>query len=100
MFDDDQGRRLICEWMILCGIGDTAVALLKEEADFTLKNNEGELAIDLAPDKEVSLLHIHLPYEIQYIDIVPNRSACSSFRARRGKASRWSTSYPTVIMSF
>ncbi|KAL6858613.1 ankyrin repeat-containing domain protein [Trichoderma novae-zelandiae] len=35
------------------GHGDTAVALLKEEADFTLKNNDGELAIDLAPDKEV-----------------------------------------------
>ncbi|KAL6887859.1 ankyrin repeat-containing domain protein [Trichoderma evansii] len=35
------------------GHGDTAVALLKEEADFTLKTTEGELAIDLAPDKEV-----------------------------------------------
>ncbi|KAL7892555.1 ankyrin repeat-containing domain protein [Trichoderma sp. SZMC 28014] len=33
------------------GHGDTAVALLKEEADFTLKTTEGELAIDLAPDK-------------------------------------------------
>ncbi|KAK1239594.1 hypothetical protein MKX07_001048 [Trichoderma sp. CBMAI-0711] len=40
------------------GHGDTAVALLKEEADFTLKNNEGELAIDLAPDKEVRLFII------------------------------------------
>lgn len=37
----------------ICCIGDTAVALLKEEADFTLKTTEGELAIDLAPDKEV-----------------------------------------------
>jgi 26S proteasome non-ATPase regulatory subunit 10 len=36
-----------------CCIGDTAVALLKEEADFTLKTTEGQLAIDLAPDKEV-----------------------------------------------
>ncbi|KAK1241580.1 hypothetical protein MKX08_001554 [Trichoderma sp. CBMAI-0020] len=35
------------------GHGDTAVALLKEEADFTLKTTDGELAIDLAPDKEV-----------------------------------------------
>ncbi|UKZ52221.1 hypothetical protein TrVGV298_005996 [Trichoderma virens] len=35
------------------GHGDTAVALLREEADFTLKTNDGELAIDLAPDKEV-----------------------------------------------
>ncbi|KAK4071242.1 uncharacterized protein Triagg1_6273 [Trichoderma aggressivum f. europaeum] len=35
------------------GHGDTAVALLREEADFTLKTSDGELAIDLAPDKEV-----------------------------------------------
>ncbi|KAF4994856.1 hypothetical protein FGRMN_5515 [Fusarium graminum] len=37
------------------GHGDTAVALLKEGADFTLKTNANELALDLAPDKEVSL---------------------------------------------
>ncbi|QPC67092.1 hypothetical protein HYE67_009323 [Fusarium culmorum] len=35
------------------GHGDTAVALLKEGADFTLKNSAEELAMDLAPDKEV-----------------------------------------------
>ncbi|KAL6920175.1 hypothetical protein FSHL1_004152 [Fusarium sambucinum] len=35
------------------GHGDTAVALLKEGADFTLKNGADELALDLAPDKEV-----------------------------------------------
>ncbi|KAJ6781041.1 hypothetical protein PWT90_04781 [Aphanocladium album] len=35
------------------GHGDTAVALLKEGADATIKNSEGELALDLAPDKEV-----------------------------------------------
>ncbi|KAF4947216.1 hypothetical protein FGADI_10524 [Fusarium gaditjirri] len=35
------------------GHGDTAVALLKEGADFTLKNSADELALDLAPDKEV-----------------------------------------------
>ncbi|CAJ0546402.1 Ff.00g098750.m01.CDS01 [Fusarium sp. VM40] len=35
------------------GHGDTAVALLKEGADFTLKTNAEELAMDLAPDKEV-----------------------------------------------
>lgn len=40
-------------------IGDTAVALLREEADFTLKTNDGELAIDLAPDKEVSVSQSH-----------------------------------------
>lgn len=41
-------------YILLSGTGDTAVALIKEEADFTLKNNDGELAIDLAPDQEVS----------------------------------------------
>ncbi|TQS33093.1 hypothetical protein Golomagni_06575 [Golovinomyces magnicellulatus] len=35
------------------GHGDTAVALLKEGADFTLKNTDEVLALDLAPDKEV-----------------------------------------------
>ncbi|KFA47672.1 hypothetical protein S40293_07695 [Stachybotrys chartarum IBT 40293] len=33
--------------------GDTAVALLKEGADHTLKNSEDILPLDLAPDKEV-----------------------------------------------
>lgn len=33
--------------------GDTAVALLKEGADHTLKTAGEELALDLAPDKEV-----------------------------------------------
>ncbi|KAH7270447.1 uncharacterized protein BKA55DRAFT_48682 [Fusarium redolens] len=37
------------------GHGDTAVTLLKEGADFTLKNSAGELALDLAPDKEVCI---------------------------------------------
>ncbi|KAH7136607.1 hypothetical protein EDB81DRAFT_86184 [Dactylonectria macrodidyma] len=35
------------------GHGDTAVALLKEGADFTIKTGEDILALDLAPDKEV-----------------------------------------------
>ena len=35
-------------------VGDTAVALLKEGADFTIKNTAEELPLDLAPDKEVS----------------------------------------------
>lgn len=35
------------------GHGDTAVALLKEGADHTLKTAEEHLALDLAPDKEV-----------------------------------------------
>lgn len=36
-----------------CHTGDVAVMLLKEGADHTLKNSEEELALDLAPDKEV-----------------------------------------------
>ncbi|CAH0000972.1 unnamed protein product [Clonostachys byssicola] len=36
------------------GHGDTAVALLKAGADFSLKTIEDKLAIDLAPDKEAS----------------------------------------------
>ncbi|VUC22571.1 unnamed protein product [Clonostachys rosea] len=36
------------------GHGDTAVALLKAGADFSLKTIEDQLAIDLAPDKEAS----------------------------------------------
>lgn len=35
------------------GHGHTAVALLKEGADATIKDAEGHLAFDLAPDKEV-----------------------------------------------
>ncbi|PFH63349.1 hypothetical protein XA68_13806 [Ophiocordyceps unilateralis] len=35
------------------GHGDVAVVLLEEGADFTIKNSDGELALDLAPDKEV-----------------------------------------------
>ncbi|KAJ4203697.1 putative ankyrin-repeat protein, variant 2 [Fusarium falciforme] len=38
------------------GHGDTAVALLKEGADFTIKNSAEELALDLAPDKEVCII--------------------------------------------
>ncbi|CAH0047914.1 unnamed protein product, partial [Clonostachys solani] len=37
------------------GHGDTAVALLKAGADFSLKTIEDQLAIDLAPDKEASV---------------------------------------------
>mgnify|MGYP005989078177 CR=1 FL=1 len=37
-------------------VGDTAVALLKEGADFTIKNADDELPLDLAPDKEVRTL--------------------------------------------
>lgn len=34
-------------------VGDAAVALLKAGADASKRDNDGMLAIDLAPDKEV-----------------------------------------------
>jgi 26S proteasome non-ATPase regulatory subunit 10 len=40
--------------MICVNVGDAAVALLKAGADATIKNSAEELALDLAPDKEVS----------------------------------------------
>lgn len=36
-------------------VGDVAIALLKEGADFTLKNSDEVLALDMAPDKEVNI---------------------------------------------
>ncbi|KAG5950360.1 hypothetical protein E4U53_005203, partial [Claviceps sorghi] len=38
------------------GHGDVAMALLKQGADFSIKNAHEELALDLAPDKEASSL--------------------------------------------
>lgn len=37
--------------------GDTAVALLKEGAETDKKDADGKLALQLAPDKEVSYTH-------------------------------------------
>ncbi|RDA82345.1 hypothetical protein CP532_1241, partial [Ophiocordyceps camponoti-leonardi (nom. inval.)] len=37
------------------GHGDVAVVLLEHGADFTLKNCDGETALELAPDKEVRM---------------------------------------------
>ncbi|KAG6006291.1 hypothetical protein E4U21_007173 [Claviceps maximensis] len=37
------------------GHGDVALLLLKSGADFSIKNAQGQLALDLAPDKEVRL---------------------------------------------
>ncbi|EGU89314.1 hypothetical protein FOXB_00267 [Fusarium oxysporum f. sp. conglutinans Fo5176] len=54
---EGHGKKTLCrrrqKATNLCSPGDTAVALLKEGADFTLKNSADELALDLAPDKEV-----------------------------------------------
>ncbi|KAK2609015.1 putative ankyrin-repeat protein [Conoideocrella luteorostrata] len=50
--------------------GDAAIALLKEGADFTLKNAEDVLAMDLAPDKEVHL-YIRRGAEREGIDLSP-----------------------------
>lgn len=50
-----RGFPLRCEIMkLMLFVGDTAVALLKEGADFTMKNSEDMVALDLAPDKEVN----------------------------------------------
>lgn len=38
-------------------LGDVAVTLLKEGADFTIKNGEDVVALDLAPDKDVCIPH-------------------------------------------
>lgn len=40
-------------------LGDTAVALLKAGAEADKQDTEGHTALDLAPDKEVRLAHIH-----------------------------------------
>ncbi|UNI15242.1 putative ankyrin-repeat protein [Purpureocillium takamizusanense] len=45
------------------GHGDVAVALLKEGADFTIRNSADELALDLAPDKEVRAARHHHAWE-------------------------------------
>jgi 26S proteasome non-ATPase regulatory subunit 10 len=56
---EGHGKKTLChrrqKATNLCSPGDTAVALLKEGADFTLKNSADELALDLAPDKEVCI---------------------------------------------
>jgi 26S proteasome non-ATPase regulatory subunit 10 len=41
-------------------LGDTAVALLKAGAETDRKDFDGYLAIDLAPDKQVSIIAIAL----------------------------------------
>lgn len=38
---------------MICGPGDTAVALLKAGAETDKKDVDGYLALDLAPDKQV-----------------------------------------------
>ncbi|QPG99202.1 hypothetical protein C2857_001187 [Epichloe festucae Fl1] len=52
------------------GHGDVAIALLKEGADFTLKNAEDKSALDLAPDKEV-LSYIMRDAEREGIELSP-----------------------------
>ncbi|GAB0134885.1 hypothetical protein EsDP_00003239 [Epichloe bromicola] len=52
------------------GHGDVAITLLKEGADFTLKNAEDKSALDLAPDKEV-LSYIMRDAEREGIELSP-----------------------------
>jgi hypothetical protein len=44
----------------MSSLGDTAVALLKAGAETDRKDIDGYLAIDLAPDKQVSIITISL----------------------------------------
>jgi hypothetical protein len=44
----------------MSSLGDTAVALLKAGAETDRKDVDGYLAIDLAPDKQVSIIAISL----------------------------------------
>lgn len=41
-------------WLTL-DVADAAVALLKEGADFSIRNSDDVLPLDLAPDKEVCI---------------------------------------------
>jgi 26S proteasome non-ATPase regulatory subunit 10 len=54
--------------------GDTAVALLKEGADFTLKTNAEELAMDLAPDKEVRINPKHNQHKLLAVLVFPYKT--------------------------
>lgn len=44
------------ELTFVCCLGDAAVALLKAGAEMDKPDLSGKLALDLAPDKEVSLI--------------------------------------------
>jgi len=46
--------------LLMSSLGDTAVALLKAGAETDRKDVDGYLAIDLAPDKQVSIIAIFL----------------------------------------
>ena len=75
-----------CRWPL----GDLAVALLKEGADFGLKNSDGELALDLAPDKEVCCLRdpeSHLSPRPAKQRGAANRCACTLCAGRSARAS-------------
>jgi hypothetical protein len=41
--------------MMVCHVGDTAVALIKAGAETDKKDLDGQLALDLAPDRDVCL---------------------------------------------
>jgi 26S proteasome non-ATPase regulatory subunit 10 len=63
-------------------LGDTAVALLKAGAETDRKDVDGYLAIDLAPDKQVSIIAISLP--IQYSDLEQVRKFILQSAEREG----------------
>jgi 26S proteasome non-ATPase regulatory subunit 10 len=63
-------------------LGDTAVALLKAGAETDRKDVDGYLAIDLAPDKQVSIIAISLL--IQYSDLEQVRKFILQSAEREG----------------
>jgi 26S proteasome non-ATPase regulatory subunit 10 len=74
---------------LLHRLGDVAVLLLKEGADFTLKTAAEETALDLAPDKEVQLSSLHFATRFQATD--PDKTCRfvnTSCKEPRGKVSR------------
>jgi hypothetical protein len=67
----------------MSSLGDTAVALLKAGAETNRKDVDGYLAIDLAPDKQVSIITVSL---LMCKILIWNRSANSSCRVPSVKA--------------
>ena len=63
-------------------IGDTAVALLKAGAETDKKDSDGHLAIELAPDAQVSIFHYYGGF--LYTD--SHRFENSSSKVRKWKA--------------
>jgi 26S proteasome non-ATPase regulatory subunit 10 len=68
------------------GHGDTAVALLKAGAETDKKDADGFLAMELAPDSQVSSFpSFNHPFNLQLITLILCRLGSSFCRRQRGK---------------